>query len=829
MSRSLMVENFGQRDLDYRLMEFPAQNPALLDLANGRSGVMAPAAMGIDPTLYEQFEASPDGKVDFFIAFKDTADLTQAYYMMDWNERGQFVVNSLKAKAEQAQANVKAWLDTHDITYTSYWINNSLFVHAEKSVMDTLATFPEVSGFKANEVHNVFPIEATMLAPRERVIKPCYSQPSAPDAEVAYQADLYLADYAKRLESSPFAPAYPWNVMFPAADQVHTNFGVKGQGIVVGGMDTGVDYDHVGLVNNYRGYLGGGQFDHTYSWFDPQNNCGGIPCDTDGHGTATHGIMAGDDDPSLPDGAWIGMAPDAQWIHCVGCPGGSCPSSATTACAQWFLAPGGDPDMRPTVVNHSWGSWSPNSCTGSFMAELEAYRAADIFPAFAAGNVGDYVTPPHCFSSTPPANTVDANGNPLAFASGAHGSDGSLDYYSSGGPNACNNDKLFPDLASPGLGSCTTGLNSTYNCSFGGTSSASPHTAGCVALIRAANPTLSVAEVEQALRDTAIDVDDTGCGGTPDWNNKYGEGWLNCYGAVESVISLDIPWLSETPVTGTIAPQDQTDVAVTFDATDMEPGTYTGTLIIDHNDPMTEATELLVQLTVVENAGVVLEPMTTTLTGDPETMVTYTLHITNTGDMTETFNLTKDGDTWMTTMMPDSVELASMESADILVTVMIPNVETLQLSACDTVTITAAGDLSPAMDDAMLTTCGIYDTGVVLEPMTATLTGDPEAVVTYTLNITNTGDATETFDLTKDDDTWMTTVMPDSVELASMESSEILVTVMIPGVETLQISACDVVTVTATGGLTSAMDYSVLTTCGIPEREVYLPLVMREF
>jgi hypothetical protein len=92
---------------------------------------------------------------------------------------------------------------------------------------------------------------------------------------------------------------------------------------------------------------------------------------------------------------------------------------------------------------------------------FEALRAAGIFNAFAAGNVGDAVSPPHCASSTSPANTVDAEGNPLTFASGAHGEDGSLDYYSSGGPNACNPARLFPDVTSPGLGSCVAGLNDT--------------------------------------------------------------------------------------------------------------------------------------------------------------------------------------------------------------------------------------------------------------------------------------------------------------------------------------------------------------------------------
>jgi subtilisin family serine protease len=257
--------------------------------------------------------------------------------------------------------------------------------------------------------------------------------------------------------------------------------------------------------------------------------------------------------------------------------------------------------MRPDVINNSWGAWEPDYCdtSGAYAPTFEALRAADIFIAFAAGNVGDWVTPPHCSASTAPANTVDDLGNPLTFASGAHGSDGSLDYYSSGGPNACNRDKLFPDLASPGLGSCTAGLNSSYTCSFGGTSAASPHTAGCAALVRQASPGLSVVQVEQILRDADDDVDDTGCGGTADWNNSYGEGWLDCYEAIVNAGGgYDIPWLWLDPVSGTVPILETLPVSVTFDATLLAPGIYTGTLRMLHNDPLLGKVEVPVTLHV---------------------------------------------------------------------------------------------------------------------------------------------------------------------------------------------------------------------------------------
>jgi uncharacterized repeat protein (TIGR01451 family) len=591
----LLISNNGHLPLDFEIYELA---PPAAAVEAARSYRPSPAAVGVDPFIYEQLAASPDGQVDFFVAFRDTADLGPAY-SMNWSDRGHFVVEALQRAAHAAQGNVRAWLDERGVEYTSYWINNTLFLHADETTMNALAAFPEVSGFRGNHVNQIMPVEAPETA------------------------------------GQTLTPAYPWNITFPMADQVHSLFGIKGQGVVVGGMDTGVEYDHMGLVNNYRGNLGGGSFDHTYSWFDPDNACPDPdePCDTDGHGTRTHGIMTGDDDPALPDGAWIGMAPDAQWIHCLGCPYGSCPDSVTDACAQWFLAPGGDPDMRPQVVNHSWGLWSPNDCNGNaFQAQLMAYRAADIVPAFAAGNVGDQVIPPHCYASTSPANNTDPDGNPIAFSSGAHGASGLIDSYSSGGPSACNNDNLFPDVASPGLGSCTTQLGNSYYCGFGGTSAASPHTAGCVALVRAANPVLTVDEVEQVIRDAANDVDD-GCGTppeSPDWNNIYGEGHLDCFEAVEMVLQQDIPWIWEDPISGTIPAED--DVTIDVSATCTETGDLSATLRIMHNDPCLETIDVPVVLHCEEPMpDLYITKEVTPVHQVPGGLVTYTIAFGNDG------------------------------------------------------------------------------------------------------------------------------------------------------------------------------------------------------
>ena len=54
--------------------------------------------------------------------------------------------------------------------------------------------------------------------------------------------------------------------------------GILGQGVVVASVDTGVDFTHPALVNQYRGNNGDGTFTHDYNWWDVNNVCGGEPC-----------------------------------------------------------------------------------------------------------------------------------------------------------------------------------------------------------------------------------------------------------------------------------------------------------------------------------------------------------------------------------------------------------------------------------------------------------------------------------------------------------------------------------------------------------------------
>ena len=425
------------------------------------------------------------GSTDFWVLFEDEADLSGADEISDWDKRGQYVYDRLTATADASQADLRKQLDAGGYEHRAFWISNRVLVRdGDAEALEISESDPGVGAIEAEEVYSI-------------------PEPSKGEREAGVNA-------------------VEWGIANINADDVWATHGVRGEGIVVGNIDTGVDFDHPALVGEYRGNLGSGTFDHNYNWFDGTAVCpAGTPCDNNNHGTHTMGTMVGDDGGANQ----IGVAPNAEWIAAKGCATNSCASTSLLAAGQWMLAPTNlsganpDPSKRPHLINNSWGGSGGDTW---YQATINAWTAAGIFGSFSNGNTG------------PACNTAGSPGdNATAYGVGAYDISNAIASFSARGPGMGT--EIRPSISGPGVNVRSSVNGGAYQ-SLNGTSMAAPHLAGAVALMWSAAPALigDVAETQAILDDTAIDTSDLTCGGTADDNNVFGEGRLDALAAVNA-------------------------------------------------------------------------------------------------------------------------------------------------------------------------------------------------------------------------------------------------------------------------------------------------------
>jgi hypothetical protein len=169
----------------------------------------------------------------------------------------------------------------------------------------------------------------------------------------------------------------------------------------------------------------------------------------------------------------------------------------------------------------------------------------------------------------------------------------------------------------------------------------------------------------------------------------------------------DISWLDVSPDSGATPGGETDQVEVTLDSTGLAPDTYTANLCVNSNDPDTPVVVVPVTLVVVEvEYGVDLSPATAAAFGEPGETVEYTLTITNTGNVADTFSLMATGNEWDVDL-PDDVELGAGESATFTVEVTIPM--DAEDGDMDTVTVTATsmGDPDESASSELTTTAEV--------------------------------------------------------------------------------------------------------------------------
>jgi hypothetical protein len=117
---------------------------------------------------------------------------------------------------------------------------------------------------------------------------------------------------------------------------------------------------------------------------------------------------------------------------------------------------------------------------------------------------------------------------------------------------------------------------------------------------------------------------------------------------------------------------------------------------------------------------------------------------------------------------------------------------------------------------------------LTVTPSTDIKSGNPGASVPYTLQITNTGNTTDTFDVEVSGNAWLTVTDPTTAgPLAAGESAGVVVTVNIPTSAAGGDSDTVTVMITSRGDPTKSVS-STLTTEALPAGwDIYLPLILR--
>ncbi|MFN8484421.1 MAG: S8 family serine peptidase [Anaerolineae bacterium] len=368
-------------------------------------------------------------------------------------------------------------------------------------------------------------------------------------------ADLARIPGVAAIRSAPvYSPALSHSVPFIGADTVRQTLGLDGRDTTIAIIDTGLDYTHrdfggpgttdaylaasadpTALPSLYKGQplfptlkvIGG--YDFIGERYDPYATCSTAqqgagecstvpepdpnPIDLGGHGTHVAGIAAGFGVPndsvngSIPStfgGATVyhGVAPAARLYAYKVFASGGAKSDLIAGAVDRAMDPNDDGDLSDhvNVINMSLGA--PFSGSDVLSQMSDSASAAGVLVAAAGGNDGDI---PYVSGES----SAGRFGLSVASSYAAGSVASSTDYadvvsgFSSRGPDV-EGTRLKPDIAAPGSSIVSAGMGrGTGATTLSGTSMATPHIAGSLALMRQLHPTWTSQEVAALLTNTA--------------------------------------------------------------------------------------------------------------------------------------------------------------------------------------------------------------------------------------------------------------------------------------------------------------------------------------
>ncbi len=471
-------------------------------------------------------EKTADGKeAEFLVVLGAQADLSGAEALETKEEKGRYVFDALRAKALESQADLVEFLQARRAEHQAFHIVNALLVKGDRELAIEIAARDEVGRIEGN--------------PRMRGAEPVRS------------AETEAADLAA--EAAAPSQTIEAGLVAIHAPEVWA-MGFTGQGIVLGGQDTGIRWDHPALQPQYRGW-NGTSATHDYNWHDSVRTGGGdcgpnakAPCDDDNHGTHTVGTAIGFDGAANQ----IGVAPGAKFIGCRNMDRGNGTPAQYLECFEFMLAPypvggtpaQGDPARAADITINSWSCPPSEGCEQNTLRAAVEARAAGIMTVVAAGNAGSR----GCGSVNEPPGTYDA-----AYSIGAtDATTGQIASFSSRGPvTSDGSNRVKPDITAPGVSIRSALRNGTYG-RLSGTSMATPHVAGAVALLWSARPELrgKIELTENILNESAVRVETTDCSSSGPQNNVFGFGRLHIKAAVDLAATVVTPSAQQFGIRG---------------------------------------------------------------------------------------------------------------------------------------------------------------------------------------------------------------------------------------------------------------------------------------
>ncbi|GAA3861109.1 type VII secretion-associated serine protease mycosin [Streptomyces lacrimifluminis] len=301
-----------------------------------------------------------------------------------------------------------------------------------------------------------------------------------------------------------------------ALDAMHTQEAwrtTKGKGITVAVLDTGVEADHPDLVGNVlegKDMVGFGASRGDESWAK--------------HGTAMAGIIAGHGHGYDNEDGVLGIAPQAKIlpVRVILEDGDSARAKARNTRGN-ALAEGirWAADQGADVINLSLGDDSKSAHPEPAEDEAVQYAlrkgAVVVASAGNGGEKGDHISYPAAYPGVIAATAVDKYGTRASFSTR----------------------RWYATVSAPGVDVVIAAPDHRYYEGWG-TSAAAAFVSGAVALIKAAHPGLTPAQIKKLLEDTARNAPD---GGRDD---SRGFGFIDPAAAIKAATKLKPEGLTPT-------------------------------------------------------------------------------------------------------------------------------------------------------------------------------------------------------------------------------------------------------------------------------------------